>query len=505
MSGKDEGPGPMGKGNFIAGEWGEGRGPEFRSAAPATGEAAWRGREADPAQVDRAVAAARAALPGWQALGLDGRMGVLKAFAEQLRSALPSLAGAISLETGKPDWEARQEVETMIAKVANSIEAYQERCSESASVQSGFTAVKRFRPHGAVGVLGPFNLPGHLPHSHIVPALLAGNTVVYKPSEMTPGVGEATTAVWSEAGLPVGVLNMVQGGRGTGAALAGHPGLDGLFFTGSRAAGVALSKQSAEHPGRILALELGGNNPLLIWDCADPQAAALLAAQSAFITAGQRCTCARRLIVPEGPEGRRYVDALLELLPRLRVGYADGKPEPFLGPVISAAAADRLLAAQGMLEKAGGKILAPLRRLPRQGGGGEDGSALLAPGIVDVTGVRERPDEEFFGPLLQVIRAPDFASALEEANRTRYGLAAGLISDQRGLWDAFLEGIRAGVVNWNRPTTGASGKLPFGGVGDSGNHRPSAYYAADYCAYPMASMEAGKAALPAHLPPGIDP
>jgi succinylglutamic semialdehyde dehydrogenase len=511
----------MGKGNFIAGEWGEGRGPEFHSTAPATGEAAWRGREADPSQVDRAVAAARGALAGWQALGLDGRMGVLKAFADQLRSALPSLAEAISLETGKPDWEARQEVETMIAKVGNSIEAYQERCSESAFVQAGFTAVKRFRPHGAVGVLGPFNLPGHLPHSHIVPALLAGNTVVYKPSEMTPGVGEATTSVWAEAGLPAGVLNLVQGGRGTGAALAGHPGLDGLFFTGSRAAGVALSKQAAEHPGRILALELGGNNPLLIWDCADAKAAALLAAQSAFITAGQRCTCARRLIVPEGAEGQGYLDALLDLLPRLRAGYADAKPEPFLGPVISAAAADRMLAAQAMLEKSGGKILAPMRRLPRKGnagdnragsaggaggaGGAEGGSALLTPGIVDVTEARERPDEEFFGPLLQVIRAPDFAAALEEANRTRYGLAAGLLSDRRGLWDAFLEGIRAGVVNWNRPTTGASGKLPFGGVGDSGNHRPSAYYAADYCAYPMASMEAGRAQAPAQLPTGIDP
>lgn len=495
-----------GKGNRIAGEWVEGRGPEFHSVAPATGEIAWRGREADASQVDAAVAAARAALPGWRALGLDGRIGVLEAFAAQLKSALPDLAAAISLETGKPLWEARQEVETMIAKVGNSIEAYRDRCAETASAQAGFTAVKRFRPHGTVGVLGPFNLPGHLPHSHIVPALLAGNTVVYKPSEMTPGVGEATTDVWIEAGLPAGALELVQGGRNTGVTLAGHPGLDGLFFTGSRAAGVALSKQSADHPGRILALELGGNNPLVIWDCADAQAAALLAAQSAFITAGQRCTCARRLILPEGPEGRRHLDALLALAPRLRTGYAGADPEPFLGPVISAAAADRLLAAQGMLERAGGKILLPMRRMPRAGRAGEDpGSALLTPGIVDVTDVRERPDEEFFGPLLQVARAPGFAAALEEANHTRYGLAAGLISDKRERWDAFLEAIRAGVVNWNRPTTGASGKLPFGGTGDSGNHRPSAYYAADYCAYPVASMEADKAVVPAKLPAGIDP
>lgn len=496
----------MNAGHWIGGEWVEGRGPEFRSIAPATGEPAWIGREADAAQVDAAVAAARAALPGWLALGLDGRIGVLNAFASQLQAALPDLARAISLETGKPDWEARQEVETMIAKPGNSIEAYRDRCAGTASVQAGFTAVKRFKPHGVVGVLGPFNLPGHLPHSHIVPALLAGNTVVYKPSEMTPGVGEATTLAWIEAGLPAGVLNLAQGGRNTGATLAGHPGLDGLFFTGSHAAGVALSKQAAERPGRILALELGGNNPLVAWDCADAGAAALLIAQSAFITAGQRCTCARRLILPEGSEGDRCLAALLALVPRLRAGYADARPEPFLGPVISAAAADRLLAAQARLEGAGGKILVPMRRLPRPGRPDSDpGSALLTPGIVDVTAARERPDEEFFGPLLQVIRAGGFAEALAEANRTRFGLAAGLLSDRRERWDEFLAGIRAGVVNWNRPTTGASGKLPFGGTGDSGNHRPSAYYAADYCAYPVASMEADKAALPAKLPPGIDP
>ena len=357
----------MSKGNFIDGEWSEGRGPEFRSIAPATGEPVWIGREADAAQVDAAVAAARAALPAWQALGLDGRIGVLQAFASQLQASLADLAGTISLETGKPLWEARQEVETMIGKVGNSIEAYRDRCADSASAQAGFTAVKRFKPHGVVGVLGPFNLPGHLPHSHIVPALLAGNTVVYKPSEMTPGVGEATTSIWIEAGLPAGVLDLVQGGRNTGVSLAGHAGLDGLFFTGSFAGGVALSKQSAEHPGRILALELGGNNPLLIWDCADAEAAALLTAQSAFITAGQRCTCARRLVIPAGREGQRHLDALLALVPRLRAGYADAQPEPFLGPVISAAAADRLLAAQVGLERMGGKILVPMRRLPRVG------------------------------------------------------------------------------------------------------------------------------------------
>ena len=493
----------MSQGHFIAGAWRTGKGPEFRSANPATGAVAYAGPEALPEEVQEAVKAARTAFPAWSALGPVKRGEFLRAFACKLQENLIAMTEAIAVGTGKPLWECRQEVETMIGKVSNSLEAYQDRCAETSFAQAGFTAVKRFRPHGVVAVLGPFNLPGHLPHSHIVPALLAGNTVVYKPSELTPGVGEKTTEMWRAAGLHAGVLNMVQGGRNTGVSLASHPDLDGLFFTGSRAGGAALNRLFADRPGLILALELGGNNPLVVWDCADAEASSLLAAQSAYITAGQRCVCARRLILPKGPEGQRHLDALIALIPRLRVGAPEDRPEPFLGPVISAAAADRLLEAQADLEKAGGRILVPMRKASR-GGIGESTSPFLLPGLVDMTDAKARPDEEFFGPLLQVVRVDGFDAALEEANRTRYGLAAGLVSDRRELWEIFRDRIRAGVVNWNRQTTGASGKLPFGGVGDSGNHRPSAYYAADYCAFPMASLEAEKASVPAELPAGID-
>ncbi|MEO7423690.1 MAG: succinylglutamate-semialdehyde dehydrogenase [Fibrobacteria bacterium] len=501
----------MGRGNQIGGRWLEGGGPDFHSTNPATGLAAWAGRESDSRDVEAAMDAARKAFPAWSALGPEQRAGYLHGYAARLKEGLAAGAAAISLETGKPLWESRQEVETMIAKVANSLEAYRERCAETSFSQSGFTAYKRFRPHGVVAVLGPFNLPGHLPHSHIVPALLAGNTVVFKPSELTPGVGEWTTGIWEEAGLPAGVLNLVQGGRNTGVSLASHPGLDGLFFTGSRAAGAALSRSFADTPGRILALELGGNNPLVVWDCADAEASAYLAAQSAYITSGQRCVCARRLILPKGPEGQRHMDALLALLPRLRVGAPADNPEPFMGPLISASAADRMLATQAALAAAGGRLLAPMRKVAH-GKVAVDASAFLTPGLVDMTEALARPggrqavpDEEFFGPLLQVIRVDGFAEALQEANRTRYGLAAGLVSDDRALWETFRTGIRAGVVNWNRQTTGASGKLPFGGVGESGNHRPSAYYAADYCAFPMASLETDRAVAPTSPPAGIDP
>ncbi len=491
----------IGRGHFIAGVWTLGEGAQFASVDPSTGNSVWEGQEASPKQVDAAIAAARSALLFWSRLTVSERTGYLTSFADKVKENRAVLADAISQETGKPLWESLQECDTMVAKVANSIEAYRDRCSESEFSQADFRAVKRFRPHGVVAVLGPFNLPGHLPHSHIVPALLAGNTVVFKPSEMTPGVSEWTTAFWQQAGLPAGVLNLVQGGRNTGVSLASHPGLDGLFFTGSHAGGVALARQFSEHPGKILALELGGNNPLVIWDCAEAQQAALLTAQSAFITAGQRCVCARRLILPEGTDGDRHLRALLSLVPRLRVGAYGDRPEPFLGPVISIQAADHLMDAQSKLEKLGGTILVRMRRMQH---------AFLSPGIVDMTGVENCPDEEYFGPLLQIIRVKDFDAAIDVANQTRFGLAAGLLSDRLDRWELFRNRIRAGVVNWNRQTTGASGKLPFGGVGDSGNHRPSAYYAADYCAYPVASLEAAPLAKPdgsgiQPLPLGIDP
>lgn len=132
-----------------------------------------------------------------------------------------------------------------------------------------------------------------------------------------------------------------------------------------------------------------------------------------------------------------------------------------------------------------------------------DGAAMLTPGILDVSAVAERPDEEFFGPLLQVIRYSDFAAAIREANATQYGLAAGLLSDSRERFEQFLVESRAGIVNWNKQLTGAASSAPFGGIGASGNHRPSAYYAADYCAYPVASLESPSVSLPATLTPGI--
>ena len=455
---------------------------ELVSTDPCTGAVVWEG---DAGDVDAAVAAARAAAPGWAATPLDARVAVARAFARVVGTRAEDFARLIARETGKPLWEARTEVASVAAKVEISVTAQAERAGSRGGDVAGVRQALRHKPHGVLAVLGPYNFPAHLPNGHIVPALIAGNAVVFKPSEHTPAVAAFMADCWAAA-LPPGVLNVVQGAGMTGRSLAGHAGIDGLLFTGSATTGAALARQFADTPHRILALEMGGNNPLIAWDIAadDLDAAAALIVQSAFLSAGQRCTCARRLIV------RGDADALLDrvarLTDRLIVGAPFDAPEPFMGPVIDNRAADALQTGFGALIGRGASVIRPLarRNLDRP---------FLTPGIIDVTAVADRADAELFGPLLQVIRVADFDAALAEANATRFGLAAGLIGGDAALYDRFWAASRAGVVNWNRPTNGAASNAPFGGIGASGNHRPSAYYAADYCAWPVASLESDAA------------
>jgi succinylglutamic semialdehyde dehydrogenase len=453
---------------------------EIISTEPATGEELWRGAVGD---VDAEVARARASWPEWVALPFSHRVDTLKRFAEGLTRDPEPLAERIARETGKPLWEARGEVESVANKVDISVRAFSERTAQRRSDGAiGTRTALRHKPHGVMAVLGPYNFPAHLPNGHIIPALLAGNTVVFKPSEKTPATGQMLVDLLREAGVPGGVIRVLHGGPDSGRALVGHDSIDGVLFTGSARAGIAINRALAARPDKIVALEMGGNNPIVAWDTRDIAAAATLIVQSAFMTAGQRCSNARRLIVRD-----TMADALLtevrRLTDRLIVGEPFADPAPFMGPVIDNETADGLMDSFLYLISNGGQAVRFMTRP-------DEHLPFLTPGIVDVTNLTDRPDVELFGPLLQVIRVPDFESAIREANATVYGLSASLIGGTAELYDSFWASIRAGVINWNRPTNGASSGLPFGGVGLSGNHRPSAWYAADYCAYPVASTEA---------------
>ncbi|MGB0783072.1 MAG: succinylglutamate-semialdehyde dehydrogenase [Marinomonas sp.] len=488
----------MKQAHYINGQWLQGEGSAFSSIDPADATLVWQANAASAAQVDLAIDAARNAFPSWANRPLEERIAIIEQFAALLKERSEDIATTISRETGKPIWETRTEAAAMIGKVTISQQAYHERTGEKTTPMPGATARLRHRPHGVVAVFGPYNFPGHLPNGHIVPALIAGNTVVFKPSEQAPATSDLILQLWEKAGLPAGVLNMIQGERDTGVALANHPGIDGLFFTGSPQVGHILHKDFAGHPGKILALEMGGNNPLLVSEkVADQRAAVHEIIQSAFISAGQRCTCARRLLVPKGAVGDAILHTLITATKALKIDRYDASEQPFMGPIVSAQAADGLMQAYQKLIALGAEPLLEMTR-------GDSQTGFVTPGIIDATSMLDTlPDQEYFGPLLTVIRYDSLEQAMAIANHTQFGLSAGILSDDAAEYEWFLQHSRAGIINWNRQTTGASSNAPFGGTGASGNHRASAYYAADYCAYPVASIEADSLTMPEKLGPGL--
>ena len=461
-----------------------GAGADFASNDPAYGDIVWSGAASTGDDVARAVAAARAAFDGWRRTPLDRRIEIARAFAQIVTARTDTFAQTIARETGKPLWEARTEVAAIVGKIEISVRMQTER----AGVRSEDAAFGRLslmhNPWGVMSVFGPFNFPGHLPNGHIVPALLAGNTIVFKPSELTPGVAALMVEAWSDAGIPAGVVNLVQGGREAGAALLASA-IDGVLFTGSVETGLMIHRTFAGRPDVVLALEMGGNNPLIVWPPFEAKAAANLIVHSAFATSGQRCSCARRLILPEGRVGDEVLEALTDLASRLRMGAWNDAPQPFMGPLVRESAAVRAEGAVAALVAGGARRIETGRAL-REG-------AYVAPTLLEIGAGPAPADTEVFAPVLQIYRAASLDAAIERANATRFGLSAGLICDDAAAWSRVRADVRAGVLNWNRPTTGASSAAPFGGPGLSGNGRPSAAYAADYAAWPVASQEATRA------------
>jgi succinylglutamic semialdehyde dehydrogenase len=462
------------------------------SKNPATQEILWEGHEATPEEIKEGVKISKEVFSDWSKTSLEERVALMLNYKELLKKKEGELTSLISKETGKPLWEAKGEVLSMVQKIDLSIEAQNKRCPPELREESVISRVS-FKPKGVLAVFGPYNFPGHLPNGHIVPALLAGNTILFKPSEKTPLVGQTLFESLKEAGFPKGVIQLIQGGRTVGHTLASSKEIDGILFTGSYSTGKLLSKMLSKSPEKILALEMGGNNPYILGDVTDLKSAALLTILSAYISSGQRCTCARRLILNEKSP---FLTLLLPMIEKIKVGAYQEIPEPFMGPLITNEAADQVLKAQEILIEKGATPLLFSKRL-------KEGFPFLTPGVIDVTSVKNKGDEEIFGPLLQVIRVKNFKEALKEACKTKFGLAAGLLSDDEEEYRLFYKTVRAGVMNWNTPLTGASSKNPFGGFGKSGNHRPSAFFATDYCNSPVASLEIKECQPPQSLPPGL--
>lgn len=504
--------------NLVGGEAIPIPGAALRSHNPARpDETVWSGAP-DIAHVDRAVVAARLAFPAWSRLPRERRFEALRRFASIAKARESDLGDLICAETGKALWESAQEAALIAAKVDITLdEAAHSGLSRVTDFEFALSTTRRaacrFRPHGVMAVIGPFNFPAHLPNGHIVPALAAGNTVVFKPSDKAPAVGQALGEMLLEAGFPPGVVNVVQGGAPVAQRLVNHADIDGVLFTGSWPVGRAIMEANLDRPGRILALELGGNNAAVVMDDADLKQAAIEIVRCAFNTTGQRCTSTRRAIVHEAvaPAFLRAITAMAETL-------AVGDPRAagvFMGPIIRREARDAVLAFQREAIAGGGgdgvggvEVLLACRALddPR-GVAANDPRAghYISPGVLRVRrfSLAESPahdagcDVEVFGPLLRISTCASLDDAIEQANATRYGLAASIFTRDRAAAERFLTECRAGCVNVNTGTAGASSKLPFGGLGLSGNHRPAGAFSLDYCAYPVAHMleDGGSATL----------
>ena len=448
---------------------------------------------AGPSEVDAAVGRARRAFAGWRDAGFEARARVLRRFAELAREGSEELARLIAREVGKALWDSRGEAGLLATKVELTLA---EGMRFVAPIEGGAGARAEHLPRGVLAVLGPFNFPAHLPNGHIVPALATGNSVVFKPSDLAPATADWMARLWKRAGLPEGVFEVVQGRAETGRALALHPGVDGILFTGSWAVGRALGQSLLDQPGKILALEMGGKNAIVVLADADLELAVAESALSICASTGQRCSCASRLFVE-----RRVADEFSERLVRVLRGVRIGPPlEPgvFMGPLVSRAAHEKLLRYRALAREAGGERLLevdPGRPAPFAG-----------PGLVRFASLEQKhayQRDEIFAPEAALYVFDELDQAIAAVNDSDFGLVASVMTRDRAVFEHCIPRVHTGVLNWNRGTIGASSKLPFGGTLRSGNDRPAGILSTLYCTRPQARLEHAGGFDPASLPPGM--
>jgi len=405
-----------------------------------------------------AVAAAEAAFPSWSGRPYHERVAILRRAAELIRDSKFRLAALLILEAGKNRAEAIGEVE----EGADLIDAYADQMEENrgferplASLDPGEQNRSVLRPFGVWAVLAPFNFPHALSAGMSSGALVAGNTVVYKPASATPLAGYELARIYHEAGVPAGAFNFVTGsGQEVGAALTRHPDVDGVVFTGSKEVGLELFKEfSTDYPKPCIA-EMGGKNPTIVTRHADLDKAVEGVARSAFGFSGQKCSACSRVYVE-----RPVYDAFIERLAERAAGLKVADPaerDAFLGPVIDERAVERYEAA--VASAAGGTIRAGGKRLQ---GEGYDNGTYVAPTVVDgLPPEHELFKRELFLPFVVVAPVDGLDEALRLANDTEYGLTAGIFSEDQGEIERFFDAIEAGVVYANRQGGATTGAWP---------------------------------------------
>ena len=484
------------KGNYFNGRWHDCKGESFNSVSPVDSSVIWSGKVATVDELDACINAACSAREQWENTPTEIRYLYVRKFATLVKDKIEDIAKLISVEVGKPFWEAKTEASALAGKIEPTINAYEYRNQELIrSMANGAISRTSFKPLGVIATISPYNFPAHMANGHIIAALVCGNCVIWKPSEKCPMVAEKVMEIWDEVGLPRGVLNMIQGDGKVGEYFCKEDRINGVFFTGSYPVGDRIRQMC--DTSKMCALEMGGDSPLVIWDVSDVDAAVVSTIQSAYITTGQRCSSARRIIVKNDDSGDAYINKLVEYINNIKIGKPFDEEQPYMGPMKDKNLVDMVLAYQDELLSLGAKALVKCERSTL-------GECFITPGLIEVTPILGKfKNREVVGPLIRMCRVNSFEEAINEANNTEYGLAAGIFTDKKELYDIFFSKVKAGLINWNQQLTGASGMAPFGGIKNSGNYRPSGYFAVDYCVYAVAAIENEQLKMPDKLPTGI--
>lgn len=487
--------------NLINGAWVEARGEAWVSRSPADRSDVLGEFTEDLSAVDEAVDSARRAQPAWEALGVEGRKAHLMAFKRELVARREAIGRTLAREVGKPLWEAMTEADALGSKIDVTFKdsmgyvAGQLMAGSQRLMDGGWET----RALGVCAVPGPFNFPLHLAHGHITAALATGNAAIFKPSELAPACAQLYAEAAHAAGLPAGVLSVVQGGAAAGRRLSEHD-VDAVLFTGSVKAGIAIRRANLEKPWKLLALEMGGKNTSVVFEDAPLERAAYEIAQAALLTCGQRCTATSRVVVARSMMGP-LTQKLAAIWRAVKVGHPLDD-STFMGPLINAAAVERFLAgaqtarAEGLEAVVEGSVATVER----------DGAALdgyyVRPALWRASHAPTPEDPhggaELFGPDVVLYEVPDGDEdqAVAYANATHFGLAMSVFTRDEARFARVGRRLQAGVLNFNRSTVGAVAQMPFGGVKMSGNNRPAALLAVSNCVHPVSTLRSPESLEP---------
>jgi succinylglutamic semialdehyde dehydrogenase len=436
--------------------------------------------------IEKACEVAQAAYIPWASLKLEERKSYLFKLKDLFIKHESEMALAIARDTGKSLWDATTEAKALSSKIDitlnDSLQLIQETRIPNALPQ--VDGVLRYKSRGVMAVIGPFNFPAHLPNGHIIPALVTGNTVVFKPSEQTPFVAQLYTQLIEKAGFPAGVFNLVHGEGETGKRLVAHELVDGILFTGSYEVGLKIKQETINHYWKILALEMGGKNATVVWEDADLDKAVYESIVGAYMSTGQRCSGTSRIILHD-KIADQFTDRFYQIAKKLTIGH--WSKNPFMGSLINGSAVDKYVRFQEMANRENCESLMRGKFLELDYKGHYVTPSIHLVKSFDRQSTYQKT--EIFGPNVAIYRSSDFDKTLEIVNSTGYGLCMSLFTKNNDLYQEALIKARVGLLNLNRTTNGASSKLPFGGMGKSGNDRPSAHFAVQYCTVPVASLE----------------